>query len=130
MTKQMTAKIAALATSLAAIAAIVGSAHAQTSPAPAAPGGVIANILDGADPGTITVAGITVYGTFDVGFAYLSHAATRDSLGGNYIGQPYVLQSNSLGSRSTYQNNALSQSAVGIKGTQKLADLMGDAAKG
>ncbi len=102
------------------------AAHAQS----AAPAGAITNILDGADPGTITVAGITVYGTIDVGFAYNSKAAAQDTLGGNYINHPYVLQSNGQNGRSSYQNNALSQSALGVKGTQKLADLMGDAVKG
>ncbi|MFX8696381.1 hypothetical protein ABTM58_20205, partial [Acinetobacter baumannii] len=71
------------------------------------------------------------YGTFDVGVAYLSHAAGQNTLGGNYIGQPYVLQSNSRRDRFTYQNNALSQSAIGVKGNQALNSLLGsDALKG
>ena len=104
---------------LAALCAVSASAFAQTAPA------TITNIFDGADPGTITVAGITVYGTLDVGGAYLNHAASRDSLGGNYIGQPYILQSNSQRSRFTYQNNAFSQSNLGVRSTQSLSDLTG-----
>ena len=102
-------------------------AHAQT----AAPVATLTNILDGAAPGTVTVAGITVYGTFDVGVAYNSKAAAQESLGGNYINHPYVLQSNSVRSRTFYENNALSQSAIGVKGSQALKDLLGtEALKG
>lgn len=103
------------------VVALSGAAQAA-DPAPAA---VVTNILDGADPGKVSVAGITVYGTIDVGMVYNSHAANRDTIGSNYIGQPYVIQNSSQRSNFTYQNNALSQSNVGIKGSQKLDDITG-----
>jgi len=104
--------------------AAAGAAHAQTAPAIGA-GGAISNILDGAAPGTVTVGGITVYGTIDVGMVYNSHGANRDVIGSNYIGAPYLIQNSSQRSNFTYQNNALSQSNVGIKGAQSIGDLIG-----
>jgi len=103
----------------------MGAAAQAADPAPA---GAISNILDGAAPGTVTVAGITVYGTFDVGMVYNSHTSNRDTLGSSYIQQPYVIFKGSQRSNFTYQDNALSQSNIGVRGNQSLKDLLGSEA--
>jgi len=99
--------------------AAMGAAAQAADPAPA---GVVSNILDGAAPGTVTVAGITVYGTIDVGAVYNSHS-TVGQQGSFYAGNEYPVSKNSNASRWDYQNNALAQSLIGFKGTQSLQAL-------
>ena len=98
------------------VVAMAGAASAQDA------GNVAANILDGAAPGTISVAGITVYGVIDVGGVYNSQN-TRGASGSFYAGNEYPISKNGNGGRWDYQNNALSQSLIGFKGTQSLAAL-------
>jgi len=107
-----------------AVAAVGAGAHAQTAD------NAIVNILDGAAPGSVTVAGITVYGSFDVGGVYQSHAE-RSIPGSFYASAEYAISKNAGASSWDKQNNALSTSTLGIKGTQSLRDLSGlDSLKG
>ena len=100
----------------------VGTA-AHAGDAPAAPAAAVTSFLDG-EPGSITVAGITVYGTVDVGAVYESHG-TRQGNGLLYLGPEYLIQKNSNKSQAVNASNGLSQSTVGIKGKQAIKDLTG-----
>jgi predicted porin len=67
-------------------------------------------------PDKISFAGVTLYGTVDVGYAYQQHGYDYSGAWGNalnYQPKPSVLST--LPSRSVLTNNALSQSTVGIK---------------
>jgi predicted porin len=84
---------------------------------------VITNIFDGAAPGTITVAGITVYGAVDVNLVYQTHGAPSN--GYWYQGAQYLVAKNSGKERFDFSNNAIQQSFVGVKINQSLYDLLG-----
>ncbi len=64
----------------------------------------------------LTAAGVTIYGTIDVGYGYQSNTGLAYS-GANYAGQMYNIYGDSLakGSISSLTNNALSQSTIGVK---------------
>ncbi len=64
-------------------------------------------------PDTISYAGVTLYGTIDVGYGYNSHGLPES--GALYTGLDYGLQKYSQGSISSLTNNALEQSKVGLK---------------
>jgi predicted porin len=66
----------------------------------------------------LTYAGITLYGTVDLGIAYLSHGAPLSSSWGP--GLPYFIQNYSNHSILTVGGNALSQSKVGLSGVEPL----------
>jgi predicted porin len=91
--------------------------------APSTSAPLIANFFDGAAPGSITVAGITVYGTVDFSVAYNSHGAPVT--GTLYQGAPYQVQKFSGAGRWTATDNAMSQSFIGVKTNEKLSDLLG-----
>jgi len=64
----------------------------------------------------LTWQGITVYGTVDAGFGWNSHGAPldpRSAPGGSYLVQKY-----SRTSRWDVAPNGLSNSSIGIKGTE------------
>lgn len=104
---------------------VVQKAHAQTAPAPAASGDALKTILDGA-PGSITMAGLTVYGTLDVNAVYQNHGTPRSKYAA--VALQYPLSANSNRSQFQYGANGLSQSFIGLKGEQKLGNLIpGDA---
>jgi predicted porin len=63
-------------------------------------------------PPPLTWHGLTVYGTVDVGAAYMNHGAPLSTQYGP--GLPFVLQKFSNRSTSTLVGNALSQSKIGI----------------
>ena len=94
------------------VVAFEGGANAQT-----AQPSTINQVLNG--DGTLTVAGITVYGTIDAGLLYQSH--------GNPL-QPFG-SANDLISRSnnkattTFAPNQTSASTLGIKGKESLAEM-------
>ncbi len=91
--------------------------------APSTPAPLIANFFDGAAPGSMTVAGITVYGTIDFSAVYNSHGATPT--GTFYQGAPYQISKFSGGPQFNATNNAMSQSFIGVKTNEKLSDLLG-----
>lgn len=95
-----------------------GAYSATSSPAP-----LISNFLDGAAPGSITVAGITVYGTVDYSAVYNSHGAPPT--GTLYQGSLYQISKISGGPEFNATNNAMSQSFIGLKTNEKLSDLFG-----
>jgi predicted porin len=67
---------------------------------------------------SLTFAGITIYGTVDMGVAYLTHGAPLSSQWGP--GLPYFIQSFSNHSYFGVAGNGLSQSKVGISGVEPL----------
>lgn len=76
-------------------------------------------------PTPITWNGITLYGTIDVGVAYLSHGAPLSPTYGP--GLPFTLQSYSNHPITSLAPNGLSQSKLGISGVEPLGvwDLKG-----
>src|SRR5580698_5051597 len=66
----------------------------------------------------LTFAGITLYGTVDIGLAYLSHGAPLSSSWGP--GLPYFVQNYSNHSILSVAGNGLSQSKVGLSGVEPL----------
>ncbi len=64
-------------------------------------------------PDTISYAGVTIYGTIDVGYGYNSHGLAES--GALNTGLDWGLQKLGNGSISSLTNNALEQSKVGLK---------------
>jgi predicted porin len=62
--------------------------------------------------------GITVYGTVDAGFTWVSHGAPFD--GRSPFGQLYQISKQSNGPRWSLAPNGLSQSNIGIKGNEEI----------
>jgi predicted porin len=73
-----------------------------------------------ADDGTLTWNGVTLYGTVDIGVAYQSHGAPLSQ--DQYVGLDYLVSKNGNKSTTSVAPNGLSQSKVGLKGTEKLTD--------
>ena len=73
-----------------------------------------------ADDINLTWNGITLYGAVDVGVAYQNHGT--DYSHDQYIGMEYLVSKNSNKSVTSITNNAMSQSKVGLKGTEPIAD--------
>jgi len=67
---------------------------------------------------TLTFAGVTLYGTVDLGVAYVSHGAPLSQTWGP--GLPYFVQSFSNHSITGVSGNGLSQSKVGLSGVEPL----------
>lgn len=97
------------------------TAHAQTAPAPAPSGDALKTILDG-PPGSITMAGLTVYGALDVNAVYQDHGTPRSKYAA--VALQYPLSANSNRSQFQYGANGISQSFIGLKGEQKLGNLI------
>jgi len=81
--------------------------------------------VDSSGPSTLTWNGITLYGTVDVGVAYVSHGAPLSATYGP--GLPFTLQSYSNHPITSVAPNGLSQSRVGLSGIEPLGvgDLKG-----
>ena len=72
------------------------------------------------DDGSLTFHGVTLYGTFDIGAAYLNHGAPLTSY---YTpGLPFVIQKNSNGPITSISPNGLSQSKIGLSGVEPITD--------
>ena len=74
----------------------------------------------------LTFAGITLYGTVDIGVEYVSHGAPLSQLWS--AGLPSFIQSFSNHSITTVNGNGLSQSKIGLSGVEPIpgfADLTG-----
>jgi predicted porin len=106
------------------MAAITTSAHAGDLPipyptkAPPPAGGACASYEDFRDTDcSLTWHGITLYGTYDVGAGWVSHGLPEN--GFNYEGESLV---NRNGNHAQYliAPNNLSQTGLGIKGTQEI----------
>jgi predicted porin len=72
------------------------------------------------DDGALTWHGVTLYGTFDIGLAHLSHGAPLTSYYGP--GLPFVIQKNSNKAITSISPNGLSQSKIGISGAEPIND--------
>jgi predicted porin len=70
------------------------------------------------DSPALTYGGITLYGTVDLGVAYLTHGAPLSSSYGP--GLPFLIQNFSNRSVVSLEPNGLSQSKVGITGVESL----------
>ncbi|MEA3138183.1 MAG: hypothetical protein QOK23_352 [Gammaproteobacteria bacterium] len=70
----------------------------------------------------LTFAGITLYGTVDIGVEYVSHGAPLSQLWGP--GLPSFIQSFSNHSITTVNGNGLSQSKVGISGVEPIPGVL------
>ena len=66
----------------------------------------------------LTWQGITVYGTIDAGFGWQSHGAPWDPR--SAVGASYLIQKQNRASLWTLAPNALSNSTIGIKGTEPI----------
>jgi predicted porin len=66
----------------------------------------------------LTYAGVTLYGTVDMGIAYLTHGAPLSSSWGP--GLPFFIQNFSNHSIASIGGNGLSQSKVGLSGVEPL----------
>jgi predicted porin len=89
-----------------------GPQTAVSSPvAPAAP-------APKSDASALTFAGVTLYGTVDVGIAYMTHGAPLSQTWAP--GLPYFIQNFSNHSILTAGPNGLSQSKVGLSGVEPL----------
>ncbi len=73
-----------------------------------------------ADDSSLTWNGVTLYGTVDVGVAYQSHGAPLSQ--DLYVGLDYFVSKNGNKATTSVAPNGLSQSKVGLKGTEKVAD--------
>lgn len=94
-------------------------AQVKTAAAPAKP----APKKDAAkDSGSLTWRGITLYGTFDIGLAHLSHGAPLTSYYGP--GLPFVIQKNANRPITSISPNGLSQSKLGVSGVEPINDDM------
>jgi len=83
----------------------------------------VATLLDGAKPGTLTVAGITVYGTIDVGLGYQTHGTPLNGFFPQ--GLEYAISRNSNRSVFSATPGGLGHNVIGLKGNQSLNDLAG-----
>src|ERR1700685_3731781 len=67
-------------------------------------------------PDSLSLGGVTVYGTVDVGYAYQSHGVPLSSV---YVGgleyQAFTTTRNFAGSVSTVAESGLEQSKIGIR---------------
>jgi predicted porin len=71
---------------------------------------------------SVTAAGVTIYGTIDVGGAYTTHGVPAS--GAFYVGSDYTIFGSRYAERAigTITNNALSQSVIGVKIEESFGD--------
>ncbi len=74
-------------------------------------------------PDSLSLGGVTLYATIDVGYAYQSHGVPLSS---EYVGgleyQAFTTTRNFAGSQSTFAESGLEQSKVGIRVEEPIAD--------
>jgi predicted porin len=95
---------------LGSLFSLAGVAHAQSTAAPATSAA--------APSSSLSWHGITLYGIVDVGFQYDTHAAPFSDY--FMAGSADIVQKNSRRSISGFTSNNLSQSRVGLQGTEPL----------
>ncbi len=66
-------------------------------------------------PDQLTWAGVTIYGTVDVGYAYQTHGVGASGALATGLEDNIYGSKNAKGSQSTLSNNGLSQSTIGVK---------------
>jgi predicted porin len=74
-------------------------------------------------PDSLSLGGVTLFATIDVGYAYQSHGVPLSS---EYVGgleyQAFTTTRNFAGSQSTFAESGLEQSKVGIRVSEPIAD--------
>jgi predicted porin len=74
-------------------------------------------------PDSLSMAGVTIYGTVDVGYAYQSQGVP---LSGQYVGgleyQAFTTTRNFSGSQSTFAESGLEQSKIGIRVSEPIVN--------
>src|ERR1700735_2332553 len=74
-------------------------------------------------PDSLSLGGVTLYATIDVGYAYQSHGVPLSS---QYLGgleyQAFTTTRNFAGSQSTLAESGLEQSKIGIRVSEPIAD--------
>jgi predicted porin len=74
-------------------------------------------------PDSLSLGGVTLYATIDVGYAYQTHGVPLSS---EYVGgleyQAFTTTRNFAGSQSTFAQSGLEQSKIGIKVLEPIAD--------
>jgi predicted porin len=74
-------------------------------------------------PDSLSLGGVTLYATIDVGYAYQSHGVP---LSGDYVGgleyQAFTTTRNFAGSQSTFAESGLEQSKVGIRVSETIVE--------
>jgi predicted porin len=79
-----------------------------------------ASTAQAADDQSLTMYGITLYGTYDIGVAYQSHGAPLSQ--DFYPGLQYLLGKSSNESQTSIAPSGLSQSKVGLRGKETIND--------
>jgi predicted porin len=100
-------------------AAQSATSPAASGPVPANPGTAPADVAKRENP-ALTYAGITLYGTVDLGIAYLNHGAPLSATYGP--GLPFLIQNFSNKSIVSVAGNGLSQSKIGVSGDEPVLD--------
>jgi predicted porin len=74
-------------------------------------------------PDSLSLGGVTLYATIDVGYAYQSHGVPLNS---DYVGgleyQAFTTTRNFAGSQSTFAESGLEQSKIGIRVSEPIAE--------
>jgi predicted porin len=74
-------------------------------------------------PDSLSLGGVTLYATIDVGYAYQSHGVPLSSeLPNGLEYQAFTTTRNFAGSQSTFAENGLEQSKIGIKVSEPIVD--------
>jgi predicted porin len=74
-------------------------------------------------PDSLSLGGVTIYGTVDIGYAYQNHGVpTSSTLPGGLEYQAFTTTRNFAGSVSTAAESGLEQSKIGIRVAQPIAD--------
>jgi predicted porin len=74
-------------------------------------------------PDSLSLGGVTLYGTIDIGYAYQNHGVpSNGQLPGNLEYQSFTTTRNFAGSVSTVASSGLEQSKIGIRVAQPVAD--------
>ena len=73
-------------------------------------------------PDSLSLGGVTLYGTIDIGYAYQNHGVpSNGQLPGNLEYQAFTTTRNFAGSVSTVASSGLEQSKIGIRVAQPVA---------
>jgi predicted porin len=74
-------------------------------------------------PDSLSIGGVTLYGTIDIGYAYQNHGVPlSSSLPGGLEYQAFTTTRNFSGSQSTVAESGLEQSKIGIRVQQPIVD--------
>jgi predicted porin len=98
-----------------------GQSSASAAPAPANQDTLAPDVRKRKEVPALTFAGITLYGTVDIGVEYVSHGAPLSATWSP--GLPSFIQNFSNHSITSVNGNGLSQSKIGISGVESLFGL-------